>query len=91
MPDWASKLHVACAPVYYHTYLYGNLVASQLRAMLDQVAGGLVGRPDAGALLTERVFRLGQSVRWDRLVEQATGEPLTPAHAARFIERSLAG
>ncbi len=91
MPDWASKLHVACAPVYYHTYLYGNLVASQLRAMLDQVAGGLVGRPEAGSLLTERVFRLGQSVRWDRLLEQATGEPLTPAHAARFIERGLAG
>ena len=27
-PDWAAKIHVACAPVYYHTYLYGNLVAS---------------------------------------------------------------
>ena len=39
-PDWAAKIHVACAPVYYHTYLYGNLVASQLRATLDRVAGG---------------------------------------------------
>ena len=29
-PDWAAKIHVACAPVYYHTYLYGHLVASQL-------------------------------------------------------------
>ncbi len=89
-PDWASKLHVACAPVYYHTYLYGNLVASQLRATLDEVAGGLVGRRDSGALLADRVFRPGQSLRWDQLVEQATGEPLTAAHAARFIERGLA-
>ena len=89
-PDWAAKIHVACAPVYYHTYLYGNLVACQLRATLDGAAGGLVGRPDAGELLRERVFRPGQSVRWDELLEQATGEPLTAAHAASFIERGLA-
>ena len=89
-PDWAAKIHVACAPVYYHTYLYGNLVACQLRATLDGAAGGLVGRPDAGALLRDRVFRPGQSVRWDELLEQATGEHLTASHAARFIERGLA-
>ena len=89
-PDWASKIHVACAPVYYHTYLYGNLVACQLRATIDARAGGLVGRPEAGAFLVEEVFRRGQSVRWDALLEQATGEPLTAAHAARFIERGLA-
>ena len=88
-PDWAAKIHVACAPVYYHTYLYGNLVASQLRATLDRVAGGLVGRREAGAFLRERVFRPGQSLRWDGLVEAATGEPLTAAHAARMIERGL--
>ncbi len=89
-PDWAAKIHVACAPVYYHTYLYGNLVASQIRATLDRVAGGLVGRRDAGAFLAEQIFRPGQSVRWDRLIEQATGEPLTAAHAARDIAAGLA-
>jgi peptidyl-dipeptidase A len=89
-PDWAAKIHVACAPVYYHTYLYGNLVASQIRDTLDVVAGGLVGRREAGALLAERIFRRGQSLRWDHLLEEATGEPLTATHAARFIERGLA-
>ena len=33
-PDWAAKIHIACAPVYYHTYLYGHIVASQLAATL---------------------------------------------------------
>ena len=89
-PDWAAKIHVACAPVYYHTYLYGNLVASQLRATLDRVAGGLVGRREAGAFLGEQVFRPGQSLRWDRLIEAATGEPLTATHAARDIAAGLA-
>ena len=88
--DWAAKIHVACAPVYYHTYLYGHLVACQLRASLERVAGGLVGRPEAGAFLGERVFAPGESIRWDALLEQATGEPLTAAHAARFIERGFA-
>jgi peptidyl-dipeptidase A len=89
-PDWAAKIHVACAPVYYHTYLYGNLVASQIRDTIDGAAGGLVGRREAGSLLAERIFRRGQSLRWDHLLEEATGEPLTAAHAARFIERGLA-
>ncbi len=62
--------------VYYHTYLYGNLVASQLEAALGRVAGGLVGRREAGAFLAEHVFRPGESLRWDRLIEAATGEPL---------------
>jgi peptidyl-dipeptidase A len=88
-PDWAAKIHVACAPVYYHTYLYGHLVANQIRAALERDAGGLVGRPEAGALLSERVFRPGQSVRWDVLVERATGQPLTATHLAHGIARGL--
>ena len=58
-PDWAAKIHVACAPVYYHCYLYGHLVASQLAATLERVCGGLVGRPAAGVFLRERIFAPG--------------------------------
>jgi peptidyl-dipeptidase A len=84
-PDWAAKIHVACAPVYYHTYLYGQLVASQLAGALRREEGGLVGRETAGRYLGERVFRPGGSVRWDHLVEQATGEPLAARHFADDI------
>lgn len=81
-PDWAAKIHLAAAPVYYQNYLYGEMVASQLHATLRARTGGLVGQPDAGALLVERFFGPGTSMRWDRLVEHATGEPLTPRHFA---------
>jgi peptidyl-dipeptidase A len=84
-PDWAAKIHIACAPVYYHTYLYGQMVASQLAATLARESGGIVDRVGAGSLLTERVFAPGLSVRWDRLLEQATGEPLSAAHFGRDI------
>jgi peptidyl-dipeptidase A len=76
-PDWAAKIHVAAAPVYYHTYLYGAVVAAQIRDSLNAAVGGIVDRPEAGRLLTERLFAPGQSVRWDRLVERATGAPLS--------------
>lgn len=82
-PDWAAKIHLALAPVYYQNYLYGELMASQVQASIHATCGGLVGRPEAGQWLVERVFRPGASKRWDHLLADATGEPLTPAHFVR--------
>ena len=75
-PDWAAKLHVALAPVYYQNYLLGELVASQLQATLVERFGGVIGRPAVGAFLQHDVFAPGWSVRWDQLIEAATGAPL---------------
>jgi peptidyl-dipeptidase A len=39
--DWAAKIHVAIAPVYYHNYVLGNLISVQLRNHLEtRVTGG---------------------------------------------------
>jgi peptidyl-dipeptidase A len=77
-PDWAAKIHLAVAPVYYQNYLYGELVASQLMAAVRREAGGLDG-PQAGRFLVASFFRPGSRLRWDRLMESATGQPLTPS------------
>ena len=84
-PDWAAKIHLAVAPVYYHNYLYGQMVAAQWRSTLARECGGIVDRPEAGRLLTDRFFRPGASVRWDHLVESATGAPLSAAAMAAEI------
>ena len=76
-PDWASKVHVAAAPVYYQNYLLGDMLASQLRRTCARECGGLVGVPAAGELLRERIFKHGSVMKWDALVEAATGEPLS--------------
>jgi peptidyl-dipeptidase A len=80
-PDWAAKIHIAAAPVYYHNYLYGELVASHLAA----AAGSLVDAVDAGAFLRDRLFAPGASLRWDHLIEQATGTPFGAAVLAREL------
>src|SRR3954451_18503902 len=86
-PDWAAKIHLAAAPVYYQNYLYGELFASQLDATLRDRAGGLVDRAAAGALLRDEVFAPGASLRWDALVERATVAPLTADAMARALTR----
>ena len=84
-PDWAAKIHVAVAPVYYHAYLYGEIVALQVAAALEARAGGIVDRPAAGALLRDVFYGPGQSVRWDELVERATGASFSVDALAREV------
>ena len=84
-PDWAAKIHIATSPVYYHTYLYGAIVALQLRDALASAVGGIVDRPEAGTILGEQLFAPGESIRWDRLVEHASGSPLSVESLAREV------
>jgi peptidyl-dipeptidase A len=83
--DWASKQHVALSPVYYQNYLLGQVTASQLEWALARETGSHspAGEPeDAGRLLRERFMRPGASLRWDALIEHATGAPLSVEHFA---------
>jgi peptidyl-dipeptidase A len=80
-PDWATKIHVATVPVYYHNYLMGEMMAAQiLEAVAREVYGGapveeviFYGKPEAGRFLIDRIFRRGHVVRWDDLIVEATG------------------
>jgi len=80
-PDWAAKIHLSLSPVYYHNYLLGELMASQISAHARRgVPEGrsIAGEPRVGAFLRERIFALGASLDWNRLLVHATGEELTP-------------
>ncbi len=79
-PDWAAKLHVALAPVYYHNYVLGYLTAAQLRRHLEEnvVGGPFYESEIAGRYLQEVVFGPGARDDWRTTVLRATGEPLNP-------------
>ena len=94
-PDWAAKIHFAVAPCYYHNYMLGELLASQLhRYIIDNVlklesGSGVsyVGQRKAGAFLRKNIFESGAVYRWDEMIERATGEPLTAKYfAAEFVD-----
>jgi peptidyl-dipeptidase A len=83
-PDWATKIHLALAPVYYHNYLLGELMASQLTwALEEQTRGGAA----PGTFLRSRIFDRGASLAWNDLLREATGEPLS----ARFFVQQFVG
>ena len=86
---WAAKIHLASAPVYYHNYLLGEMLASQLVHTVEREFGGFIGKPEAGRFLVQRVFKPGAFLRWDSLIEEATGSGLSAKHfATDFVGRS---
>ncbi|MBI3241431.1 MAG: M2 family metallopeptidase [Chloroflexi bacterium] len=84
-PDWATKIHIATAPVYYHNYELGYLTSAQLLKILDREAGGLAGRPEAGQWLIEKWFRPGAKEDWAGHIRAATGEPLNPDYFVQAL------
>lgn len=87
-PDWASKIHIATAPCYYHNYLMGELFASQLHNYLvknvlkqDSDDGvSYVRQRSVGDYLRINVFHAGKQWYWNEMIERATGEKLDPKH-----------
>ena len=38
-PDWATKIHIALNPVYYHNYILGEMTASQIQHYIENQLG----------------------------------------------------
>jgi peptidyl-dipeptidase A len=90
MPDWATKIHVALYPCYYHNYLLGDLLASQLYFyMAENVAKtkSFIGEKEVGDFLREKIFMPGTRYYWNDMIEKATGEKLTAKYYAKqFVQ-----
>ncbi len=87
-PDWAAKVHIATAPVYYQNYLLGEMLATQLRAAIERdLDANLVEAPAAGRWLEERFWTTGASLRWDELITASTGRELSPEDFAADLAR----
>jgi len=95
-PDWAATPHFTIAPVYYHSYMMGELFAAQLRHRLAKLAHhdgptselSFNGREEFGRFLNERVFQPGNLRAWPEFVREATGEPLTARYYAAEVSEN---
>ncbi|GAB4136388.1 MAG: hypothetical protein Fur0015_08760 [Ignavibacteriales bacterium] len=88
-PDWASKIHIALYPVYYHNYMLGELLASQLYnyiskkvLMSNEHSQSFAGQKDVGEYLKNLFFGYGAFYNWNDLIFKATGEKLSPKYYA---------
>lgn len=90
MPDWATKIHVALYPCYYHNYLLGELLASQFNNhVTTKVLTGDAGADmkAVGEYFKTSVFMPGSRYQWNEMIEKATGEKLTAKYyALQFVQ-----
>lgn len=95
-PDWASKIHIASSPVYYHGYLMGDLLASQFA---DAIGRSILGSENPwmlsyandqriGNYLMAEVYRPGSLYPWNEMIARATGQKLTSVFYARQYVKS---
>ncbi len=94
-PDWASKIHVALYPAYYHNYMMGELLASQLYYHISEKVlntkdvrnQSFSNQKVVGEYLIKQVFEPGNKYFWNEMIEKATGEKLTAKYFARQFVR----
>ena len=77
-PDWAAKIHFTIAPCYYHNYMLGELLGSQLHNHLVHKVGNF---------LRKNIFETAAVYHWSEMIERATGEPLTPKYFVQQFVR----
>ncbi|SYZ73094.1 conserved exported hypothetical protein [Candidatus Zixiibacteriota bacterium] len=89
--DWASKIHLTDAPVYYHNYLIAELLASQFAEAIgtkvlkipEPFNADFANNPKIGEYFVDNVFYPGARYTWNEMIERATGEKLTSVYYAR--------
>ncbi|MEI6092312.1 MAG: M2 family metallopeptidase [bacterium] len=93
--DWATKIHIALYPAYYHNYLMGELLASQLHHYIvkniiksDNIKNQSYDDNKAvGQYLINNVFAPGRKYYWNDMIKKATGEKLTAKYYAKqFVD-----
>jgi len=84
-PDWASKIHVALYPAYYHNYMLGELLASQLQHFLMTKYGNYFTGDKIGNYLKEYIFTPGAKYSWSEMIERSTGESLNPLYFVQQV------
>ncbi len=76
--DWACKYHIGLAPVYYFSYLLGEMFASAIQESTAHLTGSEnLTSPAVGKFLNEKLFRPGNRMPWSDLIVHVTGKPLT--------------
>lgn len=77
--DWAAKYHIGLAPVYYFSYLLGEMFASSIQeSLLKECGAASLSGEKAGHFLQQKLFSPGNRMSWSELVKHVTGHPLAP-------------
>ena len=93
-PDYATKIHIALYPCYYHNYQLGEIFASQMHNYIisnisksnDMKNECYIGNKEIGKWMSEKIFSPGMQYEWAEFIEKATGEKLTAKYYAEQFD-----
>jgi len=76
--DWAAKYHIGLAPVYYYSYLLGEVFASTLQKKISLLTeDNKICTEQAASFLQDKMFFLGKKHKWNDLIKHVTDEKLS--------------
>jgi oligoendopeptidase F len=84
---FARRDEFATGPMYLQSYLYANMIATQLRDAMRAQFGveDLTNEPRVAAWMTAYLYAPGGAVPWPEKVRRATGKPLGTEALSRYL------
>jgi oligoendopeptidase F len=86
---WAYDPFYAAIPLYEQNYILAEMFAYQVHHTLHQKFGSILG-PTAGSYLREKYFTRGGMLTLNAIMEQGTGEKLTPGYLIAALQSERA-
>lgn len=84
---WASNPMYGSDPIYLQSFVVGEMVAHQIQHKTDQQFGRNWDKK-AGVYLKSNFYSRGAEQSIDSLMQNGTGEPLTPSYLIHFLQNS---
>ena len=88
--DWATTSYFTSFSCSVHNFVLADLFAGQLqhyieKNILDVKNSAYQNNKSVGQYLVSRVYRYGDLLPWEQLIEKSTGEPLNPLYFADYL------
>jgi len=88
--DWATTSYFTSLSCTVHNFVLADMFAAQLRNYVEKniLTGkdsGYQNNREVGKFLVTTIYRYGDLIPWEQLIERATGEPLNPGHFANYL------
>lgn len=82
---WAANKFATSLSCYSHNFVLADIFAAQLQhsvqtRVLKKTNGIIRNNKEVGAYLVNNLYRYGNLLTWEKLIEKATGEPLNPSY-----------
>jgi len=88
--DWATTSYFTSFSCGVHNFVLADLFAGQLQHYIEKNILGVMNpvyqnNKSVGQYLISRVYRYGDLLPWEQLIEKSTGEPLNPSYFADYL------